>query len=138
MTPQQRLAYLRQHGLSLSIEKAGKIVFESKDAMLKPLFTCLVRHREELRGATVTDKVVGRAAALLAVLGEVSAVITPTASESAKAVLDAAGIPLFAEQMIPQIANRDGTDICPMEKMANECAAAQEFYNRLCGIIKLD
>lgn len=79
----------------------------------------------------MVDKIVGRAAALLFVLGKVERVITPLASESAIDVLDAAGIEWFAERRIPYIVNRDRTGMCPMEQLANSCATPQEFYTRL-------
>lgn len=131
-----KLKYLKQNNLSIHIEKGGRTIFESHDPMLKPLFVCLLEKRDELVGATVVDKIVGRAAALLMTLGRVREVFTPLASEAAKLVLDAAGISLRAEKMIPYIVNRDNTGMCPMEKMANECETAEDFFAKLKGIIK--
>ena len=95
--------------------------------MLKPLFVCLLEKREEMQGATVIDKIVGRAAALLMTLGKVKEVYTPLASETAKEVLDAAGIALHAEKLIPYIVNRDNTGMCPMEKLSVN-KEPEEFY----------
>lgn len=134
---QQKLNYLKENNLSILIEKNGRTIFESYDPMLKPLFLCLLEKRDELEGATVIDKIVGRAAALLMTLGNVKEVYTPLASETAKQVLDAVNIPLYAERMIPFIVNRDNTGMCPMEKMANECATADEFFAKLEKIIKI-
>jgi hypothetical protein len=134
----QQLAYLEKNQLSIHIEKDGVTIYESRDPMLKPLFFCLAQKREELKGATVVDKIVGRAAALLAVLGEVEQVITPLASETAKETLAAAGVLLYAEKSIPYIINRDRTGLCPMEKLAGECWTPQELFDRLTDIIKLD
>ncbi|MBN1465722.1 DUF1893 domain-containing protein [candidate division KSB1 bacterium] len=129
--------YLQEKNLSLYIEKDGEIIFQSYDAMLKPLLTCLIDRGEELAGATVVDKIVGRAAALLMTLAQVSLVLTPVASEAARQVLDSAGVQLYAEKMIPFISNRDHTGMCPMEKMANECATAEEFFVKLRDKFKL-
>jgi hypothetical protein len=134
---QQQLAYLKKNQLSIYIEKDGVKIYESRDPMLKPLFFCLVQKRQELKGATVVDKIVGRAAALLAILGEVKQVITPLASESAKETLAEAGVLLYAEKIIPRIINRDRTGLCPMEKLAGECRSPQELFDRLVTIIKL-
>ena len=135
---QQKLAYLEKNQLSIHIEKDGVTIYESRDPMLKSLFFCLAQKREELKGATVVDKIVGRAAALLAVLGEVEQVITPLASESAKETLAEAGVLLYATKIIPFIINRDRTGLCPMEKLAGECRTPQEVFDRLTAIIKLD
>jgi hypothetical protein len=134
----QQLAYLEKNQLSIHIEKDGVTIYESRDPMLKPLFFCLVQKREDLKGATVVDKIVGRAAALLAVLGEVEQVITPLASETAKETLAAAGVLLYTEKIIPYIINSDRTGLCPMEKLAGECRTPQELFDRLTAIIKLD
>ncbi|MBN1480766.1 DUF1893 domain-containing protein [candidate division KSB1 bacterium] len=133
---QNKLHHLKQNNLSIHIEKEGKTIFESHDPMLKPLFVCLLEKRDELVGATVVDKIVGRAAALLMTLGRVKEVFTPLASETAKHVLDAAEISLQAENIIPYIINRDNTGMCPMEKMANECETAEEFFAKLKGMIE--
>ncbi len=134
---QEKLNHLKKNNISILIEKDGETIFESYDPMLKPLFVCLLEKREEMAGATVIDKIVGRAAALLMTLGKVKEVYTPLASETAQAVLDAAGIALHAEKLIPYIVNRDNTGMCPMEKMANECNTADEFFAKLEGLIKV-
>ena len=133
----QKIKYLQDNNLSIHIEKDGETIFESSDPMLKPLFVCLLQKREEMRGATVVDKIVGRAAALLMSIGQVSRVYTPLASESARHVLEP-DIQLHAKKIIPYITNRDNTDMCPMEKMANECDTAEAFFEKLKGIIKLE
>ena len=134
---EEMLSNLKNTNMSIHIEKNGETIFESYDPMLKPLFMCLLEKREQLQGATVVDKIVGRAAALLSQLGNVKEVITPLASETARKVLEPAGIELYAEKMIPFIVNRDNTGMCPMEKMANECETAEVFFEKLKGIIKV-
>lgn len=132
----EKIKYLQDKNLSLYIEKNGETIFESYDPMLKPLFLCLRDRRDELSGATVVDKIVGRAAALLCILGNVEQVMTPLASETAREVLAEAGISLRAQKMIPYIVNRDNTGMCPMEKMANESAGAAAFYEKLKQVIR--
>lgn len=71
---------------------------------------------ERLKGAVVADKRVGKAAACLLIEGGVKSVCTPLVSTPAKEMLQAAGIPLYARKEIPLMVNKDGTDLCPMEK----------------------
>ena len=134
---QKKIDYLQENKLSIHIEKDGQLIFESSEPMLKPLFLCLMQKREALNGATVVDKIVGRAAALLMALGKVKNVYTPLASETAKGVLMAEGIELSAKKVIPYIVNRDQTGMCPMEKMANESESAEDFFEKLKSVIKL-
>jgi hypothetical protein len=128
---QEKINTLEKEGLSVRVEKDGKTIFQSKEPMLKPLLVCLQQHRPELAGATVIDKIVGRAAAYLCVVGQVSTVITPLASESAQTVLTGAGITLQASHITPQIKNRERTGPCPMEEMASGYSNAEDFYAAL-------
>ncbi|HPG38649.1 MAG TPA: DUF1893 domain-containing protein [bacterium] len=128
---QQKLQKLEQDGLSIVIEKDGNIIFQSIDPMLKPLYTCLAEKRAQLKGATVYDKIVGRAAAYLCIIGQVKEIYTPLASESAISVLKEHNIKITPGKIIPLIMNRDNTDTCPMEKLAMSCTGPEDFYQAL-------
>ena len=69
-----------------------------------------------LRGAVVVDKVVGRAAAAICVLAGVKAVHGIMMSETAKKFLDGKGVPSTAEEMVPEILNREKKGLCPLEQ----------------------
>ena len=69
-----------------------------------------------LHGATVADERVGKAAASLLIEGQVKTVYTPLVSTPAKAMLEDAGIRLYACREVPLMMNMDSTDLCPMEK----------------------
>jgi hypothetical protein len=128
---QEKVKKLEQKGLSIIIEKDGQIIFESADPMLKPLYMCLTQKAAYMNGAVVIDKIVGRAAALLCMLGKVAEVYTPLAGETAIALLEKSGITVKAIKTIPQIMNRDNTGPCPMEKMASGFDSPLDFYNQL-------
>ncbi len=125
---QKKLQKLEKDGLSILIEKDNEIVFQSYDPMLKPLYTCLVEIKEQLKGATVYDKIVGRAAAYLCIIGQVKEIYTPLASEAAIKVLTENNIKITAGKSIPLIKNRDNTDSCPMEKLAMSCTGPEDFF----------
>ena len=128
---QEKIKALERDGLSVRVEKDGETIFQSTEPMLKPLLSCLQQRRQQMDGATVIDKIVGRAAAYLCVVGKVAAVITPLASESAQAVLSAHGITLQAGRITTQIQNRDKSGPCPMEQMAGGYKDAEAFYAAL-------
>jgi len=112
---EKKLAALEQQGVGMIIENHGE-----KTMYNAPGVTDLLRlnaeEPERLNGATVTDKRVGKAAATLMITGKVKEVYTPLVSTPAREMLEAAGIPLYAREEIPKMINRDGTDLCPMEK----------------------
>ncbi len=126
-----KLKQLEQEGLSIIIEKNGETIFQSYDPMLKPLFTCLKEKKDLLKDSIVYDKIVGRAAANLCIIGQVKEIYTPLTSESALKVLKEHNITIQTLKTIPLIKNKDNTDICPMEKLAMSCKSPQEFYKTL-------
>ena len=75
---------------------------------VRPLLQLLENAPETLHGAVLADKIIGKAAAMIAVLGGVAAIHTLTASESALNFLQGAGIPAAARQTVPYIINRTG------------------------------
>ena len=75
-------------------------------------------HREAgfLRGATVVDKVIGRAAAMIAISGGATRVHGELMSEDAKALLESRGVTVSYGTLVPRILNADKSDLCPLEK----------------------
>lgn len=69
----------------------------------------------DIRGFSVADKIVGKAAALLFVLGGVKEVYTPVISKSAVDVLSRHGIYAEYDTVVQKIINRASTGTCPME-----------------------
>lgn len=69
-----------------------------------------------LQGATVVDKIVGRAAAAICVAAGVKAVHGLLMSEGAMQFLKAHQVACLADETTPQIRNRENTGICPMEE----------------------
>ncbi len=84
---------------------------------------------QRLQGAVVADKMVGKAAAALMVVGGVKQVYTNLISTPAREMLEKAGIQVEATEEVEMILNRDKTGQCPMDKSLNdtddpaECAA---------------
>lgn len=79
-----------------------------------------------LRGAIVADKVVGKAAAALMVVGGVKEVYAEVISRQAFFLLDEAGVSATFRQVVPAIVNREGTGLCPMELLCIKCSSPAE------------
>lgn len=75
-----------------------------------------------LGGSFVADKVVGKAAAALMILGGVKEVFADVISSPALMFLRKGGIKARYALEVPHIVNRMRTDLCPLEK---RCADAQ-------------
>ncbi|MGE5541499.1 MAG: DUF1893 domain-containing protein [Bacillota bacterium] len=46
-----------------------------------------------------------------------------------------AGIPFTYGRLVPHIMNRDGTDLCPMERLASGAVSPAEVYTRLTAML---
>lgn len=95
------------------------------------LFQLLTSEPAFLQGATMADRVVGRGAALLMVKGGVKEVFTFVLSQPALDVLRQAGITVTYDTLQPNIINRTGTDICPVEKLTADTADPDEAFRRI-------
>jgi hypothetical protein len=79
----------------------------------------------------VADKIVGAAAAMLCAYSEVSSVFAVTISEEGIKMLQVNSIFYQFENRVPNILNRDRTDICPFEKLAAGSRNPKEAYAKL-------
>lgn len=104
---------LEEEGQSLVVVRDGRLLFSSRLQGIQPLLDAL--DNNVLPGSAVADKVIGRAAAMVTVLGQVNAVHSPLMSQEAVDVLSEAGILHCADKTVEQILNQEGTGPCPLE-----------------------
>lgn len=93
----------------------GKKQIVSFKTGIKPLLY-LTQKGTNLSGYVLADKIVGKAVALLALNFGIIEVFAETLSVSAKEILIKHNIAVSYETLTEKIINRQGTDICPMEK----------------------
>lgn len=90
-------------------------VLTSRSSGIIPLLE-RIEAKEDIRGMAAADKIVGKAAAMLLLLGGVQSVYGEVMSEGAKALLEQAGVQVRYGTLTAAICNRTGTGICPMEQ----------------------
>lgn len=73
-----------------------------------------------LKDAFVADKIIGKAAAMIMVLGGVKEVYGKVMSRAGKEFLESRGVKVSYGQCIDMISNRAGNGICPMERTVME------------------
>ena len=103
-------------------------VFTSQERGVKPLLHLLTEKKGFLKGASVADKVIGKAAALLMVLGEIKEVHTLIISEPAIKVFEKHNIPCFYDKKVHRIVNRTGDGLCPMETLCLNVDDPQDAF----------
>lgn len=91
----------------------GVIVAREQGRGVQPLLKLL--DAGKLRRALVVDKVIGRAAAAICLVGRVRKVHALVMGEDAAALLHAHGVLATADRTVPRILNRDQSASCPLE-----------------------
>src|SRR3990170_1692852 len=77
---------LYEEDLTLTIVKNGKVLFETQSHRISGFLVAIEKFGAELEGASVADRVAGKAIALLCVYAKISAVYAEILSRKAKAV----------------------------------------------------
>ncbi|PVX25041.1 MAG: hypothetical protein CW691_05715 [Candidatus Bathyarchaeum sp.] len=122
---------LIEKNLSLVIVKKEKIIFETKKQGVSGFLQAIETLNQDLIEASVADKIVGVAAAMLCVYAGVSSVFALTVSEGGIRMLEDNNILCIFEKKVSNILNRNKTDVCPFEKRAIASGNAEEAYVNL-------
>ena len=135
MLLEQAKSLLRTSASTIVVVSNGE-VFTSQERGVKPLLYLLSDKKGFLKGASVADKVIGKAAALLMVLGEINEVHTLIISEPAIKVFEKNNIPCYYDKKVDRIVNRTGDGLCPMETLCIDVEEPQEAFQRIKDFIK--
>ena len=109
---------------SCVVVRDGEIVFTSLERGIGPIVSAY--EAGLLSGATVVDKVVGRAAAMIMALGEVSSCYGATVSRGALEYMGACRICCEYGTLAEKIINRAGDGPCPMEDAVRDVSSPEE------------
>jgi hypothetical protein len=120
---------------TLRIYRGKKLVFATKKDRLVPLMDYIAT-RETGRGPLhIYDKIMGNAAALLAVVAKADEVFSPLGSELAVKTLEKHGVKYRLKKIVPFIIRDDGKGMCPMEQLSIG-KEPEEFYQIMRARIK--
>ena len=116
---------LREGNHSLVVENNRVfLTFDSRG--VRDLYDLLTTRPALLEGARVADKVVGKGAAALMILGKVQELYAITVSKPALDLFRKYDMKVTYENLADHIINRSGTDICPVEKLCAGCDTPAE------------
>lgn len=100
------------------------------------LYSLLKGDAAFLKGAMVADKVIGKAAAALVVLGGVKELYAEVISLSALMLIRDAGIEVNFSVLVPYIRNRNGDDWCPLETLCYKVKKAENILPLIEGFLE--
>ena len=107
------LEKLRESGSSCIVQSAGGETRYFRQRGVADLYSLVCSDPAFLKGATVADKVVGKAAAALMIKGGVASVYTNMISEPAAGLLAGSAIKVSYGQIVHHIENRSRDRLVP-------------------------
>ena len=125
------LERLRLGGLTLLVEREGRLVHASDRGGLRPLYEGIIEHPQLFDGAEVADRVVGLAAAYLLIHARVGRLSTPLITKDAEKALNEAGISFSSTSRIKQLQDVAFPDGMGMEQLARDSVSPATFVDSL-------
>lgn len=90
------------------------------------LYNILKEEPEFLQDAEIADKIVGKGAAAIMIVGGVKSLSTYVISTPALELLRKSSVKTEYIMEVDNIINRDGDGICPVEQLCMDCVTAKE------------
>ena len=125
----------------LIIDTTSGETITANEMGIKALRRLYKERREVLRGATVTDIIIGKGAACFLIAGGIRHLNVDVISRAGLDMLQKAGIPVCPKQIVPMIINRKNDGQCPIENLLRETFDAEEgikkisaFFNDECSV----
>lgn len=127
---------LTKEHLALVIVKHGEAIFKSNEKGITPLYTAVNEIKESMKGASVADKVIGKAAAMLCSYAGINELYTNLISEKAIDVLNKTEITYQFNNICSFIKNRNNTGMCPVETLASNTECIEDLLYEIHEFLK--
>lgn len=131
---EELVSLLHEGGYSCVLRNGGTYTFTRRG--VADLFDLLKHRPGLLKGADVADKVVGKGAAALMILGGVSRLHADVLSEPALCWLERYGVTATYGSLVPFVRNRVGTGWCPVESLCRDAVTPAECLSLIDGFLK--
>lgn len=131
--------------LKLLLDEGGYtlVIFDHEDNLrtfnnqgVADLYNLLTSEPGALKGALVADKVVGKGAASLMIVGGIAELHTKVISEQAIKLLELSGIRYSYDEKVDHIINRNKDGWCPVETLCKEVPTAGQCVPLIANFIE--
>jgi hypothetical protein len=122
---------LGEEGLTLSIVKDEQVLFETASHGISGLLRAIQELGERLNGASVADKIVGKAIALLCLYARIEGVYGTVMSREAKKLFEENKVHAEWEELIGNILDNCKSATCPFERLTAGITDPEEAYKKL-------
>ncbi|MCJ7559707.1 DUF1893 domain-containing protein [Candidatus Bathyarchaeota archaeon] len=119
---------LYEEELTLTIVKNGEVIFETDSHRISGFLDAIEKFGAKLEGASVADRVAGKAIALLCVYAKIKEVYAEILSKKAKTVFEQNGIHHEWKELVDNVLDLNKSGVCPFEKAAAGITDPREAY----------
>ena len=119
------------------VVRDGVILHTASGIGVKPLLAIFDANKADLENASVADTVIGKAAAVILVLGKAKEVHGKVMSRSAADYLVRHGVNCSCLELVPLISNRTGDGMCPLEQSVSDIESPEAAIAALREQIKI-
>ncbi len=120
---------LNDKELTLAIAKNGQIIFQTDSHRISGFIYAIDTLGTQLNGASVADRVAGKALALLCVYAEINEVYADVLSKKAQALFEENNVACQWKQLVDNVLDLTKTNMCPFEKAAEGISDPKDAYS---------
>lgn len=123
---EQLINILKTENCSLVLRTSDGTIHRRFGRGISDLYQIYISEPHLLDDADVADKVVGRGAATLMIMGCVKRLHAVVMSQNALSFLNDSAVEFSCDSLVDTIINRRGDGICPVEKLTAEASCVEE------------
>lgn len=135
MNDLQKARSILESGNHTCVLCKGDAVYISDKSGIAPMVG-FISESVDLKGFSVADKIVGKAAAMLFTFAGIKSAYGEVMSREGFEFLQANRIEVSYSVLTDKIINRAGTDICPMEKTVKNISSPDDAFSAIKETIK--
>jgi hypothetical protein len=122
--------------LTLAIAKNGQVLFQTDSHRISGFIHAIDTLGTQLNGASIADRVAGKALALLCIYAGIREVYAEVLSRKAKALFEENDVACQWEQLVDNVLDLNKTGMCPFEKFAAEISDPKDSYSAFKGLLE--
>lgn len=119
---------LHSDNFTLIVVKNGEVLFKTGSRRITGFLRAIEQLRDKLEGASIADKVAGKAVALLCVYAGIRNVYAEVLSRKAKAVFKENRIRHEWKELVDNILDMNKSGVCPFEKAVSGISDPEKAY----------
>jgi hypothetical protein len=119
---------LNDNDFTLVIVKNGQVLFQTDSHRISGFMNAIEKLSGKLNGASVADRVAGKALALLCVYAGIREVYAEVLSKKAKVLFEENNVSCHWLQLVDHVLDVNKSGVCPFEKAAADISDPKDSY----------